>query len=80
MFCGENRSQDCYIRLALDSFVRTINVSDRPRCFAARFDQIFVVQVSNEFSTGAKVLLNYLVIYISLCIVCSKLFYLGGEC
>jgi hypothetical protein len=74
MFCGENRSQDRCIRLALDYSVRTINVSDRPRCFAARFDQIFVVKVSNEFSTGAKVLLNYLVIYISLCIICSKLF------
>jgi hypothetical protein len=57
-----------------------INVSDRPWCFAARFDQIFVVQVSDDFSTGAKVLLNYLVIYMSLCIVCSKLFQLEGKC
>jgi hypothetical protein len=38
-----------------------IVVSNRP-CFAARFDQIFVVQVSDEFLISIEVLLNYLVI------------------
>jgi hypothetical protein len=39
-----------------------IDVSDRPWCFAVRSDQIIVDQVSEEFSTGLEVLLNYLVI------------------
>ena len=39
-----------------------INVSDRPWCFVARSNRIFVVEVSDEFSTGLEVLLIYLVI------------------
>jgi hypothetical protein len=40
-----------------------IVVSDWPWCFAVKSDQIFIVQIFDEFSIGAKVLLNYLVIY-----------------
>ena len=36
------------------------------------------LQVFDEFSTGTKVLLNYLVTYMSLCTVCFKLFKLEG--
>jgi hypothetical protein len=50
VFCYENRSSV------------VIDVSDRPWCFAVRSDQIIVDQVSEEFSTGLEVLLNYLVI------------------
>jgi hypothetical protein len=39
-----------------------IDVSDQPWCFAVRSDQIIVDQVSDKFSTGLEVLLNYLVI------------------
>jgi hypothetical protein len=39
-----------------------IDVSNWPWCFTARSNQIFVVQVSDKFSTGLEVLLNYLVI------------------
>jgi hypothetical protein len=56
-----------------------IIVSNRPWCFAVRSDQILVDQVSDKFSTGLEVLLNYLVICMSFCIVCSKLFQLEGE-
>jgi hypothetical protein len=38
------------------------------------------IAVSNEFSTRVKVLANFLVIFMGLCIVCSKLFQLVGEC
>jgi hypothetical protein len=38
------------------------------------------IAVSNKFLTGVKVLANFLVIFIDLCIVCSKLFQLEGEC
>jgi hypothetical protein len=48
-----------------------INVSDRPWCFAARSDQILVDQVSNEFSTGLEVLLNYLVICFLVFVLCT---------
>jgi hypothetical protein len=39
-----------------------IVVSDQPWCFVARSDQILVDQVSDDFSTGLEILLNYLVI------------------
>jgi hypothetical protein len=39
-----------------------------------------LVAVSDEFSTTIEVLANFLVIFIGLCIVCSKLFQLEGEC
>jgi hypothetical protein len=80
-FSGENRSSDNCIRPALVFYGENrsnvvIVVSSRPWCFAARYDQILVVQVSEEFSTGVEVLFNYLVI----CIVNFKLFQLDGEC
>jgi hypothetical protein len=77
VFLGENQSQDHCIRPALDSPARSDQVivaSDRPWCFSTRTDQM-VVQVSDEFLTGVRVLFNYLVI----CIVYSKLFQLEGE-
>jgi hypothetical protein len=36
--------------------------------------------LSDEFSTTIDVLANFLVIFIGLCIVCSKLFQLEREC
>jgi hypothetical protein len=72
---------DQCIRLALVFYSETqshlllvIVVSNRPWCFATRSNQ-----VSDDFSTGLEVLLNYLVICMSFCIVCSKLFQLEGE-
>ena len=65
VFCGETQSH----------LLLVIVVSDWPWCFTARSDQ-----VSNVFLTGLEVLLNYHVIYMSLCIVSSKLFQLEGEC
>jgi hypothetical protein len=56
-----------------------IVVSNRPWCFAAKSDQILVDQVFDKFSTSLEVLLNYLVICMSFCIVCAKLFQLKGE-
>jgi hypothetical protein len=39
-----------------------------------------LVAIFNESSTGIEVLENFLVIFMGLCIVCSKLFQLGEEC
>ena len=38
------------------------------------------VAVSDKFSIGVEVLTNFLVIFMDLWIVCSKLFQLEGEC
>jgi hypothetical protein len=38
------------------------------------------IAVSDEFLIGFEVLANFLIIFMGLCIVCSKLFQLEGKC
>jgi hypothetical protein len=55
-----------------------------PWCFAVRSDHL--LQLLSEFLTGVDVFSEFssnfffIIIFISLCIVCSKLFQLEGDC
>jgi hypothetical protein len=76
VFYGENQSQDRCIRPVLDSPART---DPMLRLLYPTGFSVFrreLIKWLFKFSTGVKVLFNYLVI----CIVNFKLFQLEGEC